>query len=143
MYDTATQAVAHSQVTTSVAKTFVIPHPIESTKYLVHACLEGPEAGIYYRGEGIISKGESEIHLPCYADAIGRDWTVQVTYTRDDGSPCAEPIRTSRVRSGKFKVWGSDGPFAWTVQGMRHPLIVEPDCDKVQVAGNGPYQYLM
>ena len=33
------------------AKTFVIDHPDDENKYLVHVCLEGPEAGVYYRGK--------------------------------------------------------------------------------------------
>jgi hypothetical protein len=33
-------------------KSFVIQHPINTNQYLVHVCLEGPEAGVYYRGKG-------------------------------------------------------------------------------------------
>ena len=32
-------------------KTFVIEHPNNVDKFLVHGCLEGPEAGVYYRGK--------------------------------------------------------------------------------------------
>jgi hypothetical protein len=35
-------------------KTFIIEHPIDTSKYLIHACLEGPEAGVYYRGKATI-----------------------------------------------------------------------------------------
>jgi len=37
------------------SKTFVREHPLNKDKYLVHACLEGPEAGVYYRGERLIT----------------------------------------------------------------------------------------
>ena len=30
----------------------------DKDKYLVHACLEGPEAGVYYRGKDIIQDNE-------------------------------------------------------------------------------------
>ena len=35
-------------------KTFIIDHPIDKNKYLVHGCLEGPEFGVYYRGKSEI-----------------------------------------------------------------------------------------
>jgi len=34
------------------ASTSFIPHPKDPSKTLVHAALEGPEVGLYYRGEG-------------------------------------------------------------------------------------------
>jgi len=47
------------------AKSFIIDHPKEpETKHLVHVCLEGPEAGVYYRGKGEITNNETvEISL--------------------------------------------------------------------------------
>ena len=30
-----------------VQKTFIIEHPQDTEKYLIHACLEGPEVGVY------------------------------------------------------------------------------------------------
>jgi hypothetical protein len=36
----------------NTSKTFIIDHPIKKDKYLVHACVEGPETGVYYRGKG-------------------------------------------------------------------------------------------
>ena len=39
------------EITSNAAsKTFVIDHPIDPERYLVHACVEGPESGVYYRG---------------------------------------------------------------------------------------------
>lgn len=35
-------------------KTFVIDHPIVPQSYLVHTCLYGSEAGVYYRGNQAI-----------------------------------------------------------------------------------------
>ena len=45
MYDTATSELWYSGSNAGSAnKTFVIDHPDDSDKYLVHVCLEGPEA---------------------------------------------------------------------------------------------------
>jgi hypothetical protein len=59
-------------------KNFVIDHPSESGKKLVHACLEGPENGVYFRGR--ITNRKS-IQFPTYwKDLI--DWTtVSVSLT--------------------------------------------------------------
>jgi hypothetical protein len=43
------------QFVQSTSKTFVIDHPVDPERYLVHACLEGPEAGIYYRGKSFVN----------------------------------------------------------------------------------------
>ena len=42
-------------------KSFVIDHPLDSSKYLVHGCIEGAEAAVYYRGQAklIDSKARS------------------------------------------------------------------------------------
>ena len=49
-------------------KTFVIDNPIDNNKYLVHACLEGPEASVFYRGKSSIKNNNYKtiIDLPKY-----------------------------------------------------------------------------
>ena len=59
VYDTNTGEILYQ-----TAKTFVIPHPLKNDKYLVHACLEGPEAGVYYRGTGKIKENENTPNKP-------------------------------------------------------------------------------
>ena len=55
------------------SKTFVINHPTKKGKYLVHACLEGPEAGVYYRGSAKITEGDSiKVQIPEYTKAFER-----------------------------------------------------------------------
>ena len=75
----------NNEFTFDSAKTFVIDHPIDAAnKYLVHVCLEGPEAGVYYRGKGEIINGASVvIHLPHYFCALctgSDDTTIQTTH---------------------------------------------------------------
>ena len=60
-------------------KKFDIPHPSKEFPHrLAHACLEGPEIGVYVRG---ILKGDNEIELPYYwKDLVDEDSiTVQLT----------------------------------------------------------------
>ena len=44
-------------------KNFVIPHPSKPGRKLIHACLEGPENGVFCRGR---LTGTSVIYLPEY-----------------------------------------------------------------------------
>ena len=63
-------------------KIFVIDHPTKNENYLVHACLEGPESGVYYRGIGkIINNNYAIIELPDY---VATDLTVQITQIYDE-----------------------------------------------------------
>jgi hypothetical protein len=79
-----TNALVYNTVTSEIAyntsKTFVIDHPIDKNKYLVHACLEGPEAGVYYRGKSeIVNNDFVEIILPDYVDLLATEFTIQIT----------------------------------------------------------------
>ena len=54
--------IVRSTVATSNGnKTFVIQHPTNTNKYLIHACLEGPESGVYYRGKTFITKNRRTV----------------------------------------------------------------------------------
>jgi hypothetical protein len=122
-------------------KTFVIDHPIEKDKYLVHACLEGPESGVYYRGESIIQDGERsvEIKLPEYASKIATNFTVHLTpiYNGEIATICA-----SRVKDNKFTVYGNSCEFNWMVVGRRAPIEVEPRKNSSVLRNVGPYTWI-
>ena len=125
------------------AKPFVIPHPTNNDKYLVHVCLEGPEAGIYYRGKGtIINDTEITIELPDYAKLIGYDFTTQITRLYSGKETLGLSYQTSEVIDGKFTVYGTNGSFYWLVQGKRSDIEVEPNKDDYQLHGDGPYTYI-
>jgi hypothetical protein len=124
------------------SKTFVIDHPLDSdNKYLVHACLEGPETGVYYRGKGEIVNGTSvEVQLPAYVGALCTDMTVQITHIYDGAvkSFSASEVDTA---TNTFTVHGENGRFNWLVHGKRSDLTVEPNKDDVTILGDGPYKY--
>jgi hypothetical protein len=126
---------------TSPAKTFVIDHPKDESKYLVHACLEGPEAGVYYRGTGTIAELETsvEVELPDYVDALAADLTVQVTPIYNGA---VRVLNASCVSNNKFTVYGDSGDFWWHVYGRRASVVVEPKKSSVSVLGTGPYRWI-
>jgi len=134
-YNSTTMEVAYT------SKTFVIDHPKDLSKYLVHACLEGPEAGVYYRGTGTIADLESSavITLPAYLDNLATNLTVQVTPIYN-GS--VRVLNTSCVSNNRFTVYGDSGDFHWHVYGRRLTIAVEPEKSSVVVNGDGPYRWI-
>jgi hypothetical protein len=143
LYDTVRKEIAYSTNTTLQGKTFIIDNPIYENKYLVHACLEGPEMGIYYRGKGEIVNNEYVIiDLPYYVDKIGYDFTIQITSIYDKNRKIQNIYSTSEVENNKFFVYGNDGKFYWTVFGSRSDIIVDPYKSDVEVKGNGPYKWI-
>ena len=124
-------------------KNFIIDHPLDSDKYLVHACLEGPEAGVYYRGKGEIVNGVSAvIVLPDYVDAFAYNFTVHVTSIYNLAKPFPPNYQVSEVENGRFTVYGPNGKFYWVVYGERQPIQVEPLKSSVDVKGSGPYKWI-
>jgi len=121
-------------------KTFIIEHTLDSSKYLVHVCLEGPEVGVYYRGTGrITNNNDVEIELPPYVSALAYDFTVNLTSVYDGRSHL---LNTSLVENNKFTVYGDNCDFFWTVYGKRFGINAEPYKNDVDVKGNGPYLYI-
>jgi hypothetical protein len=140
-YDASTDSVVYDLDTNGSAKTFVIDHPQDSDKYLVHACIEGPEAGVYYRGEGLITDNSNvEISLPEYAQHLAKDFTVQITAISDGST--INIYGVSKVVDGKFTVYGPNGSFNWLAIGSRNNFEVEPSKGDVNVRGDGPYKWI-
>jgi hypothetical protein len=108
-------------------KTFRIPHPAKPKHELVHACLEGPENAVYYRGQAQLKEGRATVRLPEYFEALTRQEgrTVQLT------ARGREPFLLSYedVVDGAFRVYGTraDGEFSWEVKGVR------ADVDELEV----------
>jgi hypothetical protein len=109
-------------------KYFRIDHPTRPDHDLVHGCLEGPELGVYYRGQAQLRDGRATIRLPDYFEALTRPEgrTVQLT------ARGREPFLLSYedIVDGVFRVYGTrpDGAFCWEVKAVRAdvaPLAVE------------------
>jgi hypothetical protein len=132
------------EVFVNTSKTFVIDHPLDESKYLVHACLEGPEAGVYYRGIDEITEGQKvKLSLPAYVAALATEFTVQVTaLAEDEDEELTFGYKVTAVKDSQFTVIGPKGKFSWLVMGKRLPIDVEPSKATSQVRGDGPYTYI-
>jgi hypothetical protein len=108
----------------TTTKAFRISHPeAPEERDLVHGCLEGPENGVYYRGEAQLVDGVARIELPSYFEALTRKEgrTVQLTPIWD--GPCSQ-LAAARVAGGSFVVHGVDRTnpcqaFYWEVKAVR------------------------
>jgi hypothetical protein len=125
-------------------KTFIIDHPTDPARYLVHACIEGPEVGVYYRGKGTIAPNTTStvITLPTYVSAFANNFTIQITPIYTPGQTQCY-LSTSELVGNRFEVHGQPGAFYWHVHASRGSLEVEPLKSAVTVRGDGPYKYLV
>jgi hypothetical protein len=62
-------------------KNFVEPHPLDASKEIVYASLEGPEAAMYTRGTGTLIDGKATIEVPEHFRlmAVENSMTVLIT----------------------------------------------------------------
>jgi hypothetical protein len=132
VYNTVTFEVSYA---TSGTKTFVIQHPKKTNNYLVHACLEGPEAGVYYRGTDEIIKNSCNVELPDYT----ADWTYWTISLTSIGKKPA--LLSYEMSDNGFTVYGS-GKFSWVAYAKRLDINIEPLKNNVKVSGDGPYKYI-
>jgi hypothetical protein len=107
-------------------KGFLINHPLDpDAKFLAHATLEGPEAAVFYRGEGQLSEGKAIVELPDYFESLAREEgrTVLLTPLSESDTPISQ-LATSSVDNGSFTVVGTDKKnpsqrFYWEVKAVR------------------------
>jgi hypothetical protein len=131
-------------------KNFTIQHPVYPGKYLVHACLEGATADVYYRGRADIQTAREfvDIKLPdyyCHIVESGSS-TIQLTPI---GRPFAHLGGEILERENIIRVYtdaryNSRIPFYWEIKGKRKDtdFKVEPEKDEVEVKQWGPYTYM-
>ena len=138
----------YSVWTAGLGKTFVIDHPTDPDRYLVHVCLEGPEAAVFYRGEVTLDgSSRATVTLPDYFDAltIPDSATVQVSHILDDDESLPLPVAATRVKDGEFTVRGREAgqSVAWRVEATRRDchVEVEPLRKDVILHGDGPYKW--
>jgi hypothetical protein len=101
------------------AKFFVQPHPKDPTKEIAFAALEGPEIGVYIRGEAQLQDGQAEITFPEEFTLVTAEegLTVQLT-------PIGEWLQLYVVELSPQKLvvreaQGKTGKFFYLVQGVR------------------------
>lgn len=124
---------------TATSKSFEIDHPAKPGYRLVHSSLEGPEVGVYYRGESRLIQGKATIMLPDYFEALTQkgNRTVLLTPKFDDDEPISN-LAASAISNGKFSVRAIDNSnnsqkFYWEVKAVRSDipsLTVEKPADQ-------------
>ena len=134
------------EITNNPNKTFIIQHPVQQEKYLVHACLEGPEAGVYYRGKKeIVDREFIDVYLPSYVRNLAKEFTVNVSPICDFENDGIYPnLKTTEVTDGMFRVFTDVVPckFNWVVYGRRQEVDVEVNKKSIIVEGDGPYKWI-
>jgi hypothetical protein len=109
-------------------------------------CLEGPEAGVYYRGSGIITSDYKsvEIYLADYVKHLASDFTIYLTPVVDVSTGKIPVLGTTRIKYGKFTVYSNIIPceFDYLVFGKRQNIEVEPLKTLTHVKGDGPYKWI-
>lgn len=130
-------------------KTFVIDHPTDIDKNLVHACLEGPEVAVFHRGATRLNAtGRAQVQMPAYFTALVRQSTVQVFVTPVlvDEDDAFGPVAATRFSQGGFVIRGSAGQWvSWLIIATRRDvkaLEVEPNRNAIRVRGQGPYRWV-
>ncbi len=137
--------------TGAATKNFIIAHPTDAGRYLVHTTLEGPENAVFYRGTARLHRGVAEISLPGYFEAATRQdgRTVLVTPKFDTMEEPVSALAASAVRRGAFVVRSldkrnPDQAFDWEVKAVRADvaeLTAEPRRSDIVVHGSAPYTY--
>jgi hypothetical protein len=125
-------------------KSFIIPHPLDPDRWLIHGCTESPQNGVEYWGSVVLNDyGVARVELPDYFEALTSTEGRAVLLT-GMGEPVMPPTATY-PESGQFEVRGVPGQtVSWLVKAIRKdvpPLLVEPRRDDVVVRGDGPYRY--
>lgn len=136
-------------------KSFVIDHPDDEARRLVHACVEMPEARVAYEGASSVDAGVAEfVELPAYFPSLTVEGSDVVTVTPHlcnvHGAYCPGRLISSRVDGGELAVHlvGAQGccrvEFSWRVSAVRRgtEFTVEPLKAETRVHGDGPYTYL-
>ena len=126
-----------------VVKPFIIDHPNKDDHYLIHACLEGPEAGVYYRGKAEIYDRSTIVALPDYVDALADEFTVHVTHEMEEDE--IVHVSASTIRQNQFRICASAPcKVNWVVFGNRKHTTIPIEVKKkdVIVYGDGPYKYI-
>ncbi|WP_298269788.1 hypothetical protein [Geobacter sp.] len=116
------------------------PRYNDENKRLVHSSLEGPEIGVYYRGEVKLDNGVAVVTLPAYFEALTRqeNRTVLLTPKFEKPNEILCSVAASEVKDGQFSIYafgvmnvaGCNHKVYWEVKAERSDtakLLVEQD----------------
>jgi hypothetical protein len=139
-------AVSSNEIVINSDKTFIVDHPLApETHYVVHACVEGPEVGVYYRGEILLLAGKTSVmvDLPEYIAKIAKDFTVSLTNCEHFVMPMVTRVAERRFTIQIEQPALIDLCFFWHLMGKRRHIetqVAQPTVIR-QLLG-GPYRWL-
>ena len=115
------------------AKHFKIDHPLDpANKYLYHTSVESPDMMNIYTGTTTLdNKGEADIQLPDWFEALNRDFRYQLSCI---GS--FAPVYVAReIQNNTFHIAGGTSGLkvSWQVTGIRHDAYAEAHPSPVEV----------
>ena len=99
---------------------FKIDHPLDpDNRYLSHSFVGSPDMMDIYNGNVVTNeKGEAEVALPDYFEALNRDFRYQLTVI----GQFAQAIVGTKIKNNRFTI-RTDQPgveVSWQVTGIRH-----------------------
>jgi hypothetical protein len=115
------------------SKHFKIDDPLDpANKYLYHTSVESPDMMNIYNGTVVLdAKGEAEIQLPDWFEALNRDFRYQLSCIGGFA-----PVYISReIENNTFRVAGGTSglKLSWQVTGVRHDAYAEAHRSPVEV----------
>jgi hypothetical protein len=114
------------------AKHFKIDDPIDPKKYLYHTSVESPDMMNIYNGNVTLdSRGEAEIILPDWFEALNKDFRYQLSCIGKSA-----PIYISQeIKNHRFQIAGGTPGLkvSWQVTGIRHDAYAEAHRSPVEV----------
>ncbi|HEY6250626.1 MAG TPA: hypothetical protein VI685_11750 [Candidatus Angelobacter sp.] len=125
LIDSSGNASFSGNLTVNGTKLFKIDHPLDPlNKYLSHAAIESSEMKDMYDGIVLLDeKGEADIKLPDWFQALNKDFRYQLTCI--GGSA---PIYVAQeIQDNRFRIAGGRPGLkvSWQVTGIRHDASAE------------------
>jgi hypothetical protein len=115
------------------AKHFKIDHPLDpANKYLYHASVESPDMMNIYNGTAVLdAKGEAQIKLPDWFEALNRDFRYQLSCV----GGFAPVYVAQEIENNSFRIAGGTSGLkvSWQVTGIRHDAYAEAHPSPVEV----------
>lgn len=115
------------------SKHFKIDDPLDpANKFLYHTSVESPDMMNIYNGTTVLDeKGEAEIQLPDWFEALNRDFRYQLSCIGGFA-----PVYVSReIENNTFRIAGGTSGLkvSWQVTGIRHDAYAEAHPSPVEV----------
>ena len=117
---------------------FKIDHPLDpANKYLAHSFVESPDMMNIYNGNVVLNgRGEAEVELPQYFEALNRTFRYQLTAI---GRSAPGLYIAEEVTDGRFLIAGGEPgtKVSWQVTGVRQDAWAQANRIEVEPVKSG------